>query len=61
MASPFHRPAHFQVNSSGFHRRGGRVAPHLVELSQCLLDFVVQLLPTKEEVSVKEDVRFVCS
>ncbi|CAG7851319.1 Terminal uridylyltransferase cid1 {ECO:0000305} Short=TUTase cid1 {ECO:0000305}; {ECO:0000269/PubMed:12218190, ECO:0000269/PubMed:22751018, ECO:0000269/PubMed:22885303, ECO:0000269/PubMed:24322298, ECO:0000269/PubMed:25712096}; {ECO:0000269/PubMed:17353264, ECO:0000269/PubMed:17449726, ECO:0000269/PubMed:19430462, ECO:0000269/PubMed:22751018, ECO:0000269/PubMed:22885303, ECO:0000269/PubMed:24322298}; AltName: Full=Caffeine-induced death protein 1 {ECO:0000303/PubMed:10757807}; AltName: Full=Poly(A) polymer len=57
MASPAHRPAHFQANSSGYNRRGGRVLPHLVELSQCLLDFVVQLLPTKEEVSVKEDVR----
>lgn len=27
------------------------------ELSQCLFDFVIQLLPTAEEMSVKEDVR----
>ena len=29
----------------------------VVDLSQCLLDFVVQLLPTPEELAVKEDVR----
>lgn len=29
----------------------------LQELSQCLYDFVIQLLPTPEELSVKEDVR----
>ncbi|TDL26858.1 hypothetical protein BD410DRAFT_763019 [Rickenella mellea] len=29
----------------------------VVELSQCLFDFVVQLLPTPEELAVKEDVR----
>lgn len=27
------------------------------ELSQCLFDFVIQLLPTAEEMAVKEDVR----
>lgn len=27
------------------------------DLSQCLFDFVIQLLPTAEEMSVKEDVR----
>ena len=27
------------------------------ELSQCLYDFVIQLLPTQEELAVKEDVR----
>lgn len=27
------------------------------ELSQCLFDFVIQLLPTQEEMAVKEDVR----
>ena len=27
------------------------------ELSQCLFDFVVQLLPTVDELAVKEDVR----
>jgi len=29
----------------------------LLEFSQCLVDFVVQLLPTVEELAVKEDVR----
>jgi terminal uridylyltransferase len=29
----------------------------LLEFSQCLVDFVVQLLPTIEELAVKEDVR----
>ncbi len=29
----------------------------VAELSQCLYDFVVQLLPTPEELGVKEDVR----
>jgi len=29
----------------------------LADLSQCLFDFVIQLLPTPEELSVKEDVR----
>lgn len=29
----------------------------VAELSQCLYDFVIQLLPTPEELSVKEDVR----
>lgn len=27
------------------------------ELSQCLFDFVIQLLPTAEEMAIKEDVR----
>lgn len=27
------------------------------ELSQCLFDFVIQLLPTNEEMAIKEDVR----
>ncbi|KAF5391962.1 hypothetical protein D9757_003284 [Collybiopsis confluens] len=29
----------------------------VAELSQCLFDFVIQLLPTQEELAVKEDVR----
>jgi DNA polymerase sigma len=29
----------------------------LAEFSQCLVDFVIQLLPTVEELAVKEDVR----
>ena len=28
-----------------------------MDLSQCLFDFVIQLLPTPEELAVKEDVR----
>ena len=30
---------------------------YLADLSHCLFDFVIQLLPTAEEMSVKEDVR----
>lgn len=59
MATASHRPQHIHNGVGGYHRRGGRAPQYLIELSQCLLDFVVQLLPTKEEVSVKEDVRFV--
>lgn len=29
----------------------------VADLSQCLFDFVIQLLPTQEEMAVKEDVR----
>ena len=29
----------------------------VTDLSQCLFDFVIQLLPTQEEMAVKEDVR----
>jgi terminal uridylyltransferase len=29
----------------------------LHDLTQCLFDFVIQLLPTPEEVAIKEDVR----
>ena len=39
--------------SSGHVRR----QKFLAELSQCLVDFVLQLLPTPEELAVKEDVR----
>ncbi|KAJ7270848.1 hypothetical protein C8J57DRAFT_293187 [Mycena rebaudengoi] len=44
----------------------GDAAPHrslpsrhrfVADLSQCLFDFVIQLLPTQEEMAVKEDVR----
>ncbi|KZT50951.1 PAP/OAS1 substrate-binding domain-containing protein, partial [Calocera cornea HHB12733] len=37
-------------------RRGQR-HHFLADLSQCLFDFVVQLLPTPEELAIKEDVR----
>jgi len=54
-----HRLNHLPSSAGGYNqRRLGRLPPpHLIELSQCLLDFVVQLLPSKDEVSVKEDVR----
>ncbi|CAK5271035.1 unnamed protein product [Mycena citricolor] len=39
------------------HRRISRRHPFVADLSQCLFDFVIQLLPTQEEMSVKEDVR----
>ncbi|PVG00163.1 hypothetical protein CPB86DRAFT_872149 [Serendipita vermifera] len=57
MAAAPHRPSHYQHASSSYHRRGGRVAHQVLELSHCLLDFVAQLSPTREEISVKEDVR----
>ncbi|KAF9528870.1 hypothetical protein CPB83DRAFT_766212, partial [Crepidotus variabilis] len=39
------------------HRRQASKQRFVAELSQCLLDFVIQLLPTQEEMAVKEDVR----
>ncbi|KAI5118625.1 hypothetical protein M0805_006993 [Coniferiporia weirii] len=39
------------------HGHGQRRHKFVADLSQCLLDFVVQLLPTAEELAVKEDVR----
>ena len=39
------------------HRRQASKHRFVVELSQCLFDFVIQLLPTQEEMAVKEDVR----
>ena len=44
-------PAHNQRRHPSKHRL------FFVELSQALFDFVVQLLPTAEELTVKEDVR----
>ena len=32
-------------------------AQFVTELTQCLVEFVVQLLPTQDELSIKEDVR----
>jgi hypothetical protein len=57
MAAAPHRPSHYQHASSSYHRRGGRIPHHVLELSHCLLEFVAQLSPTREEISVKEDVR----
>ncbi|CAA7262118.1 unnamed protein product [Cyclocybe aegerita] len=38
-------------------RRQASKQRFVTELSQCLFDFVIQLLPTQEEMAVKEDVR----
>jgi len=38
-------------------RRPASKQKFVTELSQCLFDFVIQLLPTQEEMAVKEDVR----
>ena len=53
--------AHSQLPSSNQHNQSRRNSSSkqkfLLEFSQCLVDFVVQLLPTVEELAVKEDVR----
>ena len=46
-------PHHHQQHHQPPHRR----YKYIAELSQCLLEFVIQLLPTPEELAVKEDVR----
>jgi terminal uridylyltransferase len=60
---------HVQTTSSAQspHQQFGHISPatqrkhskqkFVVDLSQCLFDFVIQLLPTAEEMAVKEDVR----
>lgn len=47
------------LTSSPHHNRRSHVSRGRfnAELSQCLVDFVVQLLPTPEELRIKEDVR----
>ncbi len=48
------------VHTSGspiHHPRQPSKQRFVAELSQCLFDFVIQLLPTAEEMAVKEDVR----
>ena len=47
---PHHQPSQPRRNPSSKQK-------FLLEFSQCLVDFVVQLLPTIEELAVKEDVR----
>lgn len=39
------------------HRKHSPKHRFLAEFSQCLYDFVIQLLPTPEELAIKEDVR----
>ena len=48
-------PPHHQQNQP--RRNSSSKQKFLLEFSQCLVDFVVQLLPTVEELAVKEDVR----
>lgn len=51
------------TSGTGGHRQYHSTYPRqpkqafLNDLSQCLMDYVCQLLPTQEELSVKEDVR----
>lgn len=54
------------ASSSSHSSESPEAAPHrrlpsrprfVADLSQCLFDFVIQLLPTQEEMQVKEDVR----
>jgi terminal uridylyltransferase len=47
---PHHHPNQPRRNSASKQK-------FLLEFSQCLVDFVVQLLPTVEELAIKEDVR----
>jgi hypothetical protein len=47
---PPHHPSQPRGNSASKQK-------FLLEFSQCLVDFVVQLLPTGEELAIKEDVR----
>ncbi|KAH9948456.1 hypothetical protein B0H21DRAFT_690021 [Amylocystis lapponica] len=51
------RPQQFLDPSSPPQRRHASKQRFATEFSQCLCDFVVQLLPTTEELAVKEDVR----
>lgn len=49
---PMHTPPTPQM-----HRRHAPKQRFIADLSQCLFEFVIQLLPTPEEIAVKEDVR----
>jgi len=46
---------HFEQSSAT--QRKHSKQKFVADLSQCLFDFVIQLLPTAEEMAVKEDVR----
>ncbi|TFK36482.1 hypothetical protein BDQ12DRAFT_686474 [Crucibulum laeve] len=58
MASPQspYRDGH-TATAPALQRRHASKQRFVVDLSQCLFDFVIQLLPTVEEMAVKEDVR----
>jgi hypothetical protein len=47
---------HFEHLSPAIQRKHSK-QKFVTDLSQCLFDFVIQLLPTAEEMAVKEDVR----
>lgn len=49
---PFHTPSAPQIP-----RRHVPKQRFIADISQCLFEFVIQLLPTPEEIAVKEDVR----
>ena len=53
--APRHVP-HSHSHPDHAHPRASRQR-FVADLSQCLFDFIVQLLPTAEELAVKEDVR----
>ena len=53
---PYADPVH-AANVPHVHTRHGSKQKFIADLSQCLFEFVVQLLPTQEEMAVKEDVR----
>lgn len=50
-------PSASSAPSPVIHRRQATKQKFASDLSQCLCDFVIQLLPTPEELTVKEDVR----
>ncbi|KAH9476954.1 Terminal uridylyltransferase cid1 [Psilocybe cubensis] len=56
---PLHQQYHPPSTASTppMQRRQATKQRFVAELSQCLFDFVIQLLPTQEEMAVKEDVR----
>lgn len=56
--SSAHSPhQHFGHPSHSTQQRKHSKQKFVTDLSQCLFDFVIQLLPTAEEMAVKEDVR----
>lgn len=63
MASPHplprtaHRDPFHTAPAPQMHRRHVPKQRFIADISQCLFEFVIQLLPTPEEIAVKEDVR----
>ena len=52
-----YRDVHTTVIPPMQRRQANSKQRFVADLSQCLFDFVIQLLPTQEEMAVKEDVR----